>query len=114
MLDALRICGCRVIRATDPTEAPFRISFELPTGERRGIVAYAFLANNIVTKNRPTDEHRFQVKYGSDSKSRHELWQDEFGLYTTLFLGINPQPTGRLAGKEGFFVGDQQEGRLTR
>jgi hypothetical protein len=62
-----------------------------------GIVAYAFLANQVVTKNRPANEHRFQLKYGSKDGKLHQLWQDPFGLYTTLLVGINPE--------RGFFVG---------
>ena len=53
-------------------------------------MVYAFLANSKITKNRPMDEHRFQVKYGSDDKQDHTLWQDPYGLYTTLFCGIDP------------------------
>lgn len=97
MCDALKTAGCRVIRASPPDKAPFRISFVLPNGERMGIVAYAFLANTKLTKNRPDDEHRFQVKYGSKDGELHELWQDSFGLYTTVFVGINPE--------RGLFVG---------
>jgi len=62
-----------------------------------GVLAYAFTANQVLTPNRPVDEHRFQVKYGSDSKRLHELWQDPFGLYTTILVGINVE--------RGFFVG---------
>lgn len=91
MQGALVRCGCRIIQSSPPNEAPFRISFMLPNGERMGIVAYAFLANSKETKNRPDDEHRFQVKYGSKGDEVHALWQDPFGLYTTLFLGINPE-----------------------
>jgi hypothetical protein len=87
---ALVAAGCRIIHKSPADRAPFRISFVLPNGERMGIVAYAFLANSKVTRNRPGDEHRFQVKYGSKNDSLHEIWQDPFGLYTTLFLGINP------------------------
>lgn len=97
ILEAITETGCTVIRASAPNEAPFRISFETPTGERMGIIAYAFLANQKVTKNRPADEHRFQVKYGSKDGKLHELFQDPYGLYTTLFVGINPE--------QGFFVG---------
>lgn len=61
-----------------------------------GIIAYAFLANSRPTRNRPSDEHRFQIKYDSKDGGVHRLWQDPFGLYTTLFLGINPDT--------GFFV----------
>ena len=80
-----------------PTEAPFTLSFEAPDGERLGIIAYAFLANSRRTLNRPSDEHRFQVKYGSRDGDLHEVWQDPFGLYTTILVGINPEL--------GFFVG---------
>ena len=97
MLEALRREGCRVIHEPAPNEAPFRITFETPSGERIGIIAYAFLANTKPTKNRPDDEHRFQVKYGSKDGKLHKLWQDPYGLYVTLFIGINPDL--------GFFVG---------
>lgn len=96
ILSALETAGCRVLNCSDPSEAPFRISFEAPDGERLGVIAYAFLANSRTTRNRPLDEHRFQVKYGPKTGELHELWQDPFGLYTTLFLGINPE--------RGFFV----------
>ena len=97
ILSALRISGCSILYEPPPNEAPYRITFETPQGERMGIVAYAFLANQKFTRNRPDDEHRFQVKYGSKDGREHELWQDPYGLYTTLFFGINL--------KEGFFVG---------
>lgn len=90
MLRALRDEGCRIIHEPSADEAPFRITFETPTGERMGIVAYAFLANSKPTKNRPDDEHRFQIKYGSKDGKLHDLWQDPYGLYVTLLLGINP------------------------
>ena len=107
MVEALRLSGCRILHAPDPGEAPFRITFETPMGERMGVVAYAFFANSEVTRNRPADEHRFQIKYGPDDKTLHEVWQDPFELYTTLFLGINPE--------QGFFVAaDPLRHSLTR
>ncbi len=91
MLNALREEGCRILYSSPPTAAPFRITFETPEGERLGVVAYAFLANSRLTKNRPGDEHRFQLKYGSKDGQLHPLWQDPFGIYTTLLVGINPE-----------------------
>jgi hypothetical protein len=90
---ALGACGCTVIRHSPPTEAPFRISAEAPSGERFGILCYAFLANFKSTRNRPDDEYRIQVKYGSKEVAngrpvQHDLWQDPFGLYTTLLMGV--------------------------
>lgn len=102
MLDALRLSGCRILHEPDPTRAPFVITFETATGERMGIIAYAFFANEAPTKiNRPTDERSFQVKYGTDDKQLHTLWQDPLGIFTTLFLGIDPE--------EGFFVAADPE-----
>lgn len=97
MLEALSTAGCRIIHHSDAGIAPFQVSFETPLGERMGIIAYAFFANSKRTKNRPDDEHRFQVKYGTKDGAQHPLWQDPFGIYTTLFVGINPEA--------GFFVG---------
>ncbi|WP_426734956.1 hypothetical protein [Myxococcus faecalis] len=97
ILDALESEGCRILRYSSPSQAPFRITFEMPTGERMGVIAYAFFANSKPTKNRPTDEHRFQVKYGQKEGGLHEIWQDPYQLYTTLFLGVDRE--------RGIFVG---------
>ena len=96
--DALAASGCRVIHSSDAGHAPFRISFETAAGERMGIIAYAYFANQHLTRNRPGDEYRFQLKYGGKRDSNlHHLWQDPYGLYTTLLVGISPG--------ERFFVG---------
>ncbi len=96
--DALAASGCRVIHSSDAGHAPFRISFETAAGERLGIIAYAYFANQHLTRNRPGDEYRFQLKYGGKRDSNlHHLWQDPYGLYTTLLVGISPG--------ERFFVG---------
>lgn len=95
--EALESRGAQILHTSPANEAPFRIAFELPSGERAGVVAYAFFANSRATRNRPNDEHRFQVKYGAKDGRLHELWQDPTGLYTTLFCGIDPE--------RGVFVG---------
>ncbi len=65
-----------------------------------GVVAYAFRVTRTPTKNRPSDERSFQIKYGSKEDyaedNSHELWQDPLGLFTTLLVGIDPN--------ERFFV----------
>lgn len=63
-----------------------------------GVVAYAYFANQRPTRNRPGDEYRFQLKYGGKRDNNlHHLWQDPYGLYTTVLIGISPS--------ERFFVG---------
>jgi hypothetical protein len=86
---ALESSGCRLLHVPDAGRAPFRFTFETPEGDRMGIIAYAFLANSRPTKNRPSDEHRFQLKYGKKDGAEHVLWQDPFSLYTTLLVGID-------------------------
>jgi hypothetical protein len=97
MLEALQSQGCRIIYASEPNRAPFVITFETLTGERMGVIAYAFLATRTPTKNRPDDERSFQVKYGSKlANNSHSIFQDPLGLFTTVFVGIAPE--------ERFFV----------
>jgi hypothetical protein len=100
LLKGLESAGCKIIFASQANFAPFVISIETKTSERLGIVAYAFLANKTPTKNRPSDERSFQIKYSDKSEYRsansHQIWQDDFGLFTTLFLGIDLE--------EDFFV----------
>ncbi|MBI1867479.1 MAG: hypothetical protein HYS06_04190 [Methylocystis sp.] len=95
MTGALMAAGCKIIHSSPADRAPFVVVFETPTGERMGIVAYAFLTTRTPTKNRPANERSFQIKYGSkgsyaDSNS-HELWQDPLGMFTTLLVGIDPE-----------------------
>ena len=97
MVEALEESGCTSVRASDPSCAPFSIEFDNPSGNREGILAYAFLATSVETNNRPKDEWRFQIKYGSNDKKDHHLWQDRTGYYTTIMVGINPEV--------GIFVG---------
>jgi hypothetical protein len=54
--EALASSGCRIIYSSDAAHAPFRISFQTPTGERMGVIAYAFFANRKLTHNRPRDD----------------------------------------------------------
>lgn len=95
MASSLMEAGCKIIHTSPPDKAPFIVAFETPSGERMGIVAYAFLATRTLTKNRPEDERSFQIKYGSKESyaddNSHELWQDPLGMFTTLLVGIDPE-----------------------
>jgi hypothetical protein len=94
MKRGLEAAGCRIRFASEPTKAPFVVTFETATGERWGVVAYAFAARRTPTENRPEDERSFQIKYGNKDDYRHanshRIWQDPLGLFTTIFLGIDP------------------------
>lgn len=87
--DGLRDRGCKIVSSSDPSCAPFFVVIETPAGERQGVLAYAFNANSKVTANRPADEHRFQIKYGSELKGVLDVKVDPNALVTTIFLGID-------------------------
>lgn len=89
LVEGLKDSGCTILWASDPGQAPFLIVFENQLGERHGVLAYAFLANSRETRHRPVDEHRFQIKYGSDTKAVLPLERDPSQLVTTIFVGID-------------------------
>ncbi len=93
ILDAVERSGGRVLSEPDPTTAPYELTVESPDGEMLELVCYAFTASKYGQQGRPKDEHRFQVKYGSDFGTRddpkyHEIWLDPDGRKITLFFGV--------------------------
>lgn len=89
LVDGLKAAGCTILFVSEPTHAPFLITYETRQGERQGVLVYAFFANSKLTKNRPPDEHRFQVKYGGNEKALLPIEFDPAQLITTLFVGID-------------------------
>jgi hypothetical protein len=89
MLDALERAGARITRLPDPTVAPFEASILTKDGEALDLVLYAFTANKYGQGGRPSDEHRFQVKYGSDFKRAHPIHIDHTSSRITLMLGVH-------------------------
>lgn len=89
--DALEARGCKIHHVSQANRAPFHIVFEMPGGERVGVLLYAFLANSKLTKNRPDDEHRFQIKYGGDLSGVLDVAVDPLGVTTTIFVGIDTE-----------------------
>jgi hypothetical protein len=88
-IDGLLKAGCTILHRPDPSLAPFRIVLETPWQERIGVVLYAFRSTSRITRNRPPDEARFQVKYGPRTDEFHQLFDDPYSLYTTLLVGID-------------------------
>ena len=89
ILEALKRSGVSIIQGPDPRSAPFEIDVELPSRERLHLICYAFLANKYRQKGRPDDEHRFQVKYGSDFRSYHRLFIPDTPETLTLMFGVH-------------------------
>ncbi len=83
--------GGLVLFSSGPSCAPLFLGVETPAGDRVGLAAYVFRSNRALTKHRPTDEHRAQIRYGDvNSKAwreaRHPLGFDPAGIDLTLVL----------------------------
>jgi hypothetical protein len=87
--EAFEARGCTIRHISTTDRAPFHVVLDMPGGERLSILAYAFLANSKPTKNRPADEHRFQIKYGGSLSGVIDVAVDPFGVTTTIFVGID-------------------------
>ncbi len=92
---AVARAGGRVVFSSGPSTAPLFLGVEGPSGERVGLTAYVFHANRKVTKNRPTDEHRGQVRYGDPTDAAwrnadHPLGWDPARVDLTLVLMAHP------------------------
>jgi hypothetical protein len=89
ILDGLMMRECRIISVSDAGRAPFYLTFETPDGDRHAVLAYLFRAGAKITRERPADEHRFQIKYGSELKGVLDVALDPACVITTIFLGID-------------------------
>lgn len=99
LLDAIEAANGRVIYASAAARAPVFLGVEIGDEERMGLLCYPFRATRNVIKNRPTDEHRLQIRFGSEETwdDDHALGFDIAGVDTTLVLGVHPDA--------GIFVG---------
>lgn len=88
---AIERSGGVIVNAANPSIAPFELTVQLPSRAHMELVCYAFTANQYKQKGRPKDEHRFQVKYGSDFKRPHEIYIDESRRRITLFFGYHEE-----------------------
>ncbi|HEU4975264.1 MAG TPA: hypothetical protein VFT50_09260 [Baekduia sp.] len=80
VLDAVQASGGRVLFASGPSTAPLFVAAEGPDGDRTGICAYVFTANQVKTKNRPADEHRAQIRYGDVTDANWRLAHHPLGF----------------------------------
>jgi hypothetical protein len=86
----------RLLFSTGHRTAPLFLGIESPEGERMGLNAYVFHANQVTTRNRPSDEHRAQIRYGDVTDpawraSPHPLGFDPAGVDITAVLVAHPE-----------------------
>lgn len=91
LLAAVEASGGRVLYASDPGRAPVYLGVQLDSDERIGMLVYPFRITHNTIRNRPGDEVRGQLRYGSEEswKREHPLGRDIAGVDVTMILGID-------------------------
>ncbi|WP_434425524.1 hypothetical protein [Nannocystis pusilla] len=77
---------------SSPSHAPIYLGIQSLNGERVGLLCYAFRCNAAPIKGRPADEHRIQIRYGSERTwfdRDHPLGRDVAGVDTTIVVGVH-------------------------
>ena len=87
--EAIALGGGKVLEAPSPSTAPFLFTVQMPSGEIVRLLCYAFFANRYAQSGRPSDEHRFQVKYGSDFHRYHHIHIVSEADAVTLMFGVH-------------------------
>lgn len=78
----------------DERVAPVFFGAEDEDGHRYGLLTYPFTTTRRTTKNRPSAEHRFQIRFGDPVRVRKEanpLGHDPAGVDVTLVLAADPE-----------------------
>src|SRR4051794_21889093 len=89
---AVQASGGQLIATSSPVRAPIHLSVELPDGERMGVLAYLFRCSTERVRGRRDDEHRFQIRYGSEESwvaEQHPVGRDPSGVDVTVLLGVH-------------------------
>jgi hypothetical protein len=94
IMSSLDRSGARIVYSTTwdrPATVPAYLGVEAATGERLGILCYPFRATRREIRNRPADEHRVQIRYGSERTwlRKHRLGRDVAGVDVTVVLGVH-------------------------
>lgn len=91
LVEAVERSGGRVLYASSLNRAPVYLGVQGPRDERVGVLVYPFRATHRVIRNRPADEHRVQIRFGSEETwfEDHPVGRDVAGVDTTLVLGVH-------------------------
>lgn len=91
LLEAVTASGGRVVYASDPHRAPVYLGVQLDSDERIGMLVYPFRITRNTIKNRPADEVRGQLRYGSEEswKREHPVGRDIAGIDVSMILGVD-------------------------
>lgn len=92
LVDAVQASGGQLLTTSSPVRAPVHLSVELSDGERLGVLAYPFRCSSERIRGRAADEHRFQIRYGSEESwvsEQHPVGRDPAEVDVTVLLGVH-------------------------
>ncbi len=91
LIQSVEASGGRVLYASDPRRAPVYLGVQLDVDQRIGMLIYPFRITHNNIKNRPINEVRGQLRYGSEDawKRAHPVGRDIAGVDVTMILGID-------------------------
>lgn len=91
LVHAITASGGRVLYVSDPNRAPVYLGVQLDSDERIGMLVYPFRITRNTIRNRPDDEIRGQLRYGSEDgwRREHPIGRDIAGVDVTMILGID-------------------------
>lgn len=91
LVNAVEASGGRVLYVSEQDRAPVYLGVQLDSDQRMGMLVYPFRITRNTIKNRPDDEVRGQLRYGSEGSWRrdHPLGRDVAGVDVTMIIGID-------------------------
>lgn len=91
LANAVEVSGGRVLYISDAGRAPVFLGVQLDSDERIGMLVYPFRITRNAIRNRPDDEVRGQLRYGSEHswEREHPIGRDIAGVDVTMLLGID-------------------------
>jgi hypothetical protein len=105
LLRAIGRSGGRCLMDSGPALAPIYFSVEDRDAALEGLIVYVFSAGHQIIRNRPTDEHRLQIKYGDITENwrrqDHRLGFDPMRVDLTLVVAIHVE-AGLIIGLDPF------------
>ena len=95
LIDAVKASGGRVVADSGGATAPLYLAIQEGDGTLTGVLVYVFSAGHQEIRNRPTDEHRLQIKYGDITegwrRQDHAIGFDPMSVDVTLVLAVHAE-----------------------
>jgi hypothetical protein len=91
LVHSIEASGGRMLYASDSSRAPVYLGVQLYSDERIGMLVYPFRITRNTIRNRPDDEVRGQLRYGSEEswEREHPVGRDVAGVDVTMIIGID-------------------------